>query len=191
MKALIRAVVLVAACAGMAGPAWADRYSSTITLFRHAGASGSYFEKSYGYAVFPTIGKGGLAVGGAYGRGRVYQHGRAVGATSMTQVSVGFQAGGEGYSEIIFFEDKASFDKFAAGDFALGANVGAVAITAGASASAGTSGTTAAISGDKNDAKTAGGYFEGLAVFTIAKGGLMYEATVAGQKFSYRPLKGH
>jgi lipid-binding SYLF domain-containing protein len=190
MKTLLRTLTMFAMLAGTAAPAWADHYSDTIALFRNAGESGTFFAKSYGYAVFPSIAKGGLGVGGAYGRGRLYQRGRPVGETSVTQLSVGFQAGGQGYSEIIFFEDKLSFDKFTAGNFELGANVGAVAITAGASASAGTSGASAGASGYKKDATTAGRYFEGVAVFTIAKGGLMYEATVAGQKFSYKPLRG-
>jgi len=187
MKSLLRSLAVLWILAGTAAPAWADHYSDTIALFRKAGESGTFFAKSYGYAVFPSIAKGGLGVGGAYGRGRLYQHGKPVGATSVTQLSVGFQAGGQGYSEIIFFEDKLAFDKFTTGNFEFGANVGAVAITAGASASAGTSGTSAGASGNKKDATTAGGYFEGIAVFTIAKGGLMYEATVGGQKVSYKP----
>jgi lipid-binding SYLF domain-containing protein len=169
------------------GAALADAYSDTATLFRHAGTSAGFFGTSYGYAVFPTIGKGGFGIGGAHGDGRVYEHGRYVGDTSMTQVSFGFQFGGQAYSEIIFFQDKRAFDAFTNGKFALSGNVSAVAITAGASASAGTAGSSASASGGENDARTAGTYQDGLAVFTIAKGGLMYEAAVAGQRFSYRP----
>jgi lipid-binding SYLF domain-containing protein len=169
-----------------ARPAVADDYSDTTALFKNAGASAAFFKSSYGYAVFPTIGKGGLLVGGAHGKGRVYQKGKYIGDTSMTQVSVGFQAGGQAFSEMIFFEDQRALDEFTSGNFAFSGNVSAVAITAGASASAGTGGTGAGASGGKKDATTAGDYQKGVAVFTIAKGGLMYEASVSGQKFSYK-----
>jgi lipid-binding SYLF domain-containing protein len=171
----------------VAGPAFADSYSDTISLFKEAGASAGFFRSSYGYAVFPTVGKGGFIVGGAHGKGRVYRHGRLVGNTTVTQVSVGFQAGGQAYSEIIFFETKLDLARFESGKFALGAQASAVAITASASASAGTAGTSAGASGTEENATTTGRYQDGLVVFTIAKGGLMYEAAVAGQKFSYEP----
>src|ERR1022692_3650679 len=105
----------------------------------------------------------------------------------MTQLSCGFQMGGQAYSEIIFFEDQRAFNEFTSGSFTFSGDVSAVAITAGASASAGTGGSTAGASGGKKDATTAGGYQKGVAVFTIAKGCLMYQAAVAGQKFSYEP----
>jgi lipid-binding SYLF domain-containing protein len=165
----------------------ADEYSDTITLFKNAGKSAAYFQHSYGYAVFPTIGKGGLVVGGAHGNGHVYKHGSYVGDSSMTQLSVGFQAGGQAYSQIVFFEDQRSFDEFTKGNFEFGADVNAVAITAAAGASAGTTGASAEASGGMKDAKTAGKYYKGVAVFTIVKGGAMYQATVAGQKFSFTP----
>ena len=167
-------------------PALADSYRDTIALFENAGASAGFFKSSYGYAVFPTIGKGGLGIGAAHGSGQVYQKRKYIGDTSMTQVSIGFQAGGQAYSEIIFFEDQRALDEFTSGNFSFSGNVSAVAITAGASASAGTGGTTAGASGGKKDATTAGQYQKGVAVFTIAKGGLMYEASVGGQKFSYK-----
>ena len=173
----------------IAGPVLADKYSDTVTLFQNAGQSASFFGKSYGYAVFPTIGKAGLGIGGAHGDGRVYEHGKYVGDTKMTQLSVGFQAGGQAFSQIIFFADKRAFDEFTSGHFAFGANASAVVITAAASGSASTTGTTGAASGGKKDATTAGEYHDGTAVFIIAKGGLMYEASVSGQKFSYKPLK--
>ena len=168
---------------------WADEYTDTINLFKNAGHSAAFFHNCYGYAVFPTIGKGGLIVGGAHGDGHVYAQGKRVGETSMTAVTFGLQAGGEGFSEIIFFKDKRAFDEFTSGNFEFGADANAVAITAGASAGTGTTGNTAAASGGKNDAKTAGKYYKGMAVFTIAKGGLMVEAALKGQKFSYKPLK--
>ncbi len=166
---------------------WAGSYSDTITLFKNAGESGAFFNNCYGYAVFPTIGKGGFVVGGAHGSGRVFVHGHYVGDTSMNQVSVGFQAGGQAYSQIVFFENKAAFDDFTKGNFEFGADVNAVAITAAAGTSIGTTGASADASGGMKDARTAGKYYKGLAVFTIVKGGAMYQATVAGQKFSYSP----
>jgi lipid-binding SYLF domain-containing protein len=170
-----------------AGVAHANKYTDTVNLFRNNGESGSFFQKSYGYAVFPTVGEAGLGVGGAYGKGRVYVHGKLVGDTTMSQLSVGFQAGGKAYSQIIFFEDKRALDEFESGSFEFSAGASAVAITAGASASAGTSGASAGASGGEKNATATGVYNKGMAVYTIAKGGLMYTATIAGQKFSYTP----
>jgi len=169
--------------------ALADEYTDTIEVFRKAGESGQFFNKSYGYAVFPTIGKGGIGIGGAYGTGRVYANGQHVGDTSMTQVTIGFQLGGQAYSQIIFFQDQRSFKEFTSGNFEFGAQATAVAITAGASAQATTGGSSAGASAGKHDAKTVGQYNKGMAVFTVAKGGLMYEASIGGQKFSYKPKK--
>ena len=169
-------------------PAWADEYQDTINIFKNAVESKSFFNNAYGYAVFPTIGKGGLGVGGAYGEGRVYEKGKYVGDTKMSQLSIGFQAGGQGYSQIIFFQDKRALDEFRSGNFEFGANVNAVVITAAASGTASTAGASAGASGGKKDATTAGEYHKGMAVFQIVKGGLMYEASVSGQKFSYKPL---
>ncbi len=167
--------------------AWADDYAETITVFKGAGESGQFFKKAYGYAVFPTIGKGGLGVGFAHGQGRVYAGGKYVGDTTMNQVTVGFQLGGQAYSQIIFFEDKRAFDEFTSGNFEFGAQATAVAITAGASASGGTAGSSAGASSGPHDAKTVGNYNKGMAIFTVAKGGLMFEASIGGQKFSYTP----
>ncbi|MCG6864006.1 MAG: hypothetical protein LJE58_01100 [Thiogranum sp.] len=166
----------------------ADEYSDTVKVFQDAGESGEFFAKSYGYALFPTIGKGGIGIGGAYGKGRVYAQGNYVGNASMTQVTIGFQLGGQAYSQIIFFEDKRAFDEFTGGNFEFGAEASAVAITAGASARASTTGSSAGASGGKYDATTASsGFRKGMAVFTVAKGGLMYEASIGGQKFNYTP----
>ena len=107
----------------------------------------------------------------------------------MTQVTIGLQFGGQAYREIIFFENKAAFDAFTTGNFEFGAQASAVAITAGASAQTGTTGTTTGASTTQKDATTAAKYSDGMAVFTVAKGGLMYEASVGGQKFSYTPKK--
>jgi lipid-binding SYLF domain-containing protein len=165
----------------------ADKYHDTIALFKNAGESAKFFDKSHAYAVFPTIGEGALGVGGAHGKGRVYAHGKWVGNVTMNQVSVGLQLGGKAFSQIIFFEDKRALDEFESGSFEFGADASVVAITAGASASTGTNGADAGISGGMKDATTRGEYKKGVAVFTIAKGGLMGQAAVAGQKFSYTP----
>src|SRR5215471_19082583 len=132
--------------------AWADDDADTIALFKNAGQSSHFFSNSYGYAVFPTIGKAGLGIGGAHGDGRVYEKGKRIGETSMTQLSVGLQAGGQGYSEIIFFKDKRALDEFTSGNFEFGAGVEAVAITAAASAEAGTTGSEAGASGGSKNA---------------------------------------
>ena len=176
------AALLLPLAGAVAGP-----YGDTVRLFQNAGESAGYFHDSYAYAVFPTIGKGGFVVGGAHGTGHVYELGKYIGTASMTQVSVGFQAGGQAYSQIIFFKDKRALDEFTSGQFAFDAGVSAVAITAAASGSVGTEGATGAASGGKKDALTSGSYYKGVAVFTIVKGGAMYQATVAGQKFSYKP----
>ncbi len=169
--------------------AWADSYHDTLKVFQDAGQSSEFFENSYGYAMFPSIAKAGFVIGGAGGKGRVYENGTYVGDTSMGQLSVGLQLGAQGFSQIIFFKDKAAFDKFTSGNFEFGVGVSAVVITAAASASAGTTGSTASASGGKNNALTEGDYIGGMAVFTVIKGGLMYETVLAGQKFEYTSLK--
>ena len=160
--------------------AHSDEYVDTIAVFKESPGSALFFDKAYGYAVFPTIGKAGLVVGGAHGTGRVYEQGQYVGDTSLTQLSIGFQAGGQAFSEIIFFENKAAFDIFTAGNFEMAATAQATAITASASASATASAT-------RDEAATAAEYYKGMSIFTVAKGGLMYEASIAGQKFTYKP----
>jgi len=171
-------------------PAQADEYSDTINAFRNAGESGKFFDTAYGYAVFPTIGKAGFVVGGAYGEGRVYAAGQYVGNVSMTQVTAGWQLGAQAFSQIIFFQNQTAYQEFTSGNFEFSAQAAAVAITAGVSADASTTGGLAAgASGGRNDATTVhGGYRRGLAVFTIARGGLMFEVALGGQKFKYTPL---
>jgi lipid-binding SYLF domain-containing protein len=185
-KALLTACVLLLAVEG----AWADKYQATIEVFRQAGESASFFENSYGYAVFPTVGKAGLGVGGAVGEGLVYLSGDAglVGKTTVTQLSIGWQLGGQAYSMIVFLQDRRAFEEFTSGNFEFSAQAEAVAITAGVSAAARTSGSSVTASGTEYDAATAGRYYKGMAVFTVTKGGLMYEASIGGQKFSYKPL---
>ena len=185
LMALAWMSLLVGPVASPGGAAFADEYADAIGLFKQVGASAGFFSSSYAYVVFPTIMKGGFFVGGARGKGRVYERGHYVGESTMTQVSLGFQLGGQAYSEIVFLETRQDLIRFESGRFALGAQASAVAVTAGASASASTAGTAAGASGTSESATTAGGYQDGIAVFTIAKGGLMYEAAVAGQNFSY------
>jgi lipid-binding SYLF domain-containing protein len=186
-KHFLQFLALVAMALPIA-PAWADAYGDTIEVFKKAGQSGAFFDKSYGYAVFPTIGKAGVGIGGAHGDGRVYAKGKHVGNTSMTQVSIGAQIGGQAYSQIIFFEDERAFKEFTGGNFEFGAEASAVVITAAASGKGSTTGSSAGASGGKHDAKTAGKYHKGMATFTVAKGGLMADASVSGQKFKYKPI---
>lgn len=189
MQAAITVSTLIAMFTLLTAPTVrADEYDDTIAIFNNAGQSGDYFDKSYGYAIFPTVGKGGLGVGAAHGSGRVYAQGKHIGNATMNQLSVGLQAGGQAFSQLIFFQDRRALEEFTSGNFEFGANVQAVAITAAAGASAGTGGTSAGASGGKKDATTVGKFHEGVAVFTVAKGGLMYEASIAGQKFKYKPL---
>jgi len=126
------------------------------------------FAKAYGYAVFPTVGKGGIGIGGARGKGYVYQRGRLIGRSTLTQVTIGFQLGGQAYSEIVFFNTSAALENFKSGRLKLDAQASAVALTARAAADL--------------------AYRDGVAIVTMAKGGLMYEASVGGQKFSFRPV---
>jgi lipid-binding SYLF domain-containing protein len=187
MKHLIRTLALIPLMLASMGAAHAGSYTDTIAIFKNAGASATFFDRSYAYALFPTVGSGALGVGGAYGKGRVYVHGVYSGDATLGQVSVGFQAGGKAYSEIIFFEDKRALDEFESGNFEFGADASVVAVTAGANAGAATNGASSGVSAGQNDATTHGIYQKGMAVFTVAKGGLMFSASIAGQKFSYSP----
>lgn len=139
-----------------------------ITAFKKMDPSlGAFFSGAYGYAVFPSIGKGGIGIGGAAGKGLIYKGGTLQGGSKMTQVTVGFQFGGQEYSEVIFFEDTDAYSRFIDNKYQFAAQASAVALKSGISA----------------DAK----YTDGVAVFTMAKGGLMYEASVGGQKFKFVP----
>ncbi len=185
MKIILRIVLLSTILSLAFSSAWADEYSDTKKMFEDSGLS-NMFASSYGYALFPTIGKAGFVIGGAYGKGRVYVQDKYYGDTAMTQATIGFQIGGSGFSQIVFFQDKRAFAEFITGNFEFGADVEAVALTASVGASANTGGSSATVSGGKNNAKIGeSGYNKGMATFTITKGGLMYEASVGGQKFSY------
>jgi len=129
---------------------------------------GKIFSDAVGYAVFPTVGKGAIGIGGARGKGWVYQGGGVIGKSTLTQVSIGFQLGGQAYSEIVFFQTRQALDNFKLGHLKLDAQASAIALTARASADL--------------------AYRNGVAIVTMAKGGLMYEASVGGQKFSFTPV---
>ena len=190
MQSVFRAVSLLLLFMLGAPATWADKYDDALYSFKRAGESAAFFDTAYGYALFPTIGKAGLVVGGSYGEGRVYVQGRHVGNSKVGQGTIGLQAGAQAFSQIIFFENEQSFKDFTAGNYEFSAQATGVIITAGASAEANTGGGMAAgASGGRNDATTAhAGYRKGMAVFTIAKGGLMGEISLGGQKFSFTPL---
>jgi len=177
----------------MAQPALADDVDTAIENFRGAGA-GDFIDNAYGYAVFPSIGKGGIGIGGAHGKGEVFRGGKKVGKTKMSQITYGLQLGGQVYSQMIFFRDERAFDDFTSGNFEFGAQATAVALTAGAQASTSTGGggnTSSGTDADSSKVNASEKQYDGrsgMAVFTIAKGGLMYEATLGGQKFKYEPL---
>ena len=177
---------------GLTSAGWAAEakdYSSTINIFKDSPAVKSFFDNSYGYAVFPVIGKAGFIVGGSYGEGQVYQGGTVTGKSTVIEGSIGFQAGAEAFREIIFFKDKRAYDEFTSGNFEFDATAQAVAITVGAQAEAGTSGVSAGASaGPKTGAHMKNEYHRGMATFVHAEGGLMYEFSVGGQKFTYTPL---
>jgi lipid-binding SYLF domain-containing protein len=177
---------LLRAAEGIPGRTVQLQVQGALKEFEQAAQLASFFEDSYGVAIFPTVGKGGLGVGGAHGTGWVFREGQLVGRAKMTQVTIGFQAGGQAYAQVIFLEDETTFKNFTSGDFQLGAQASAVAIKAGANASASTAGGATSGAGD---AQAKRGYTDGLAIFTKAKGGFMYEASVGGQKFSYRAVR--
>lgn len=132
------------------------------------GLMSNLFNNAYGYVIFPNVGKGGIGIGGAAGNGIVFERGNIIGKAKLTQVSVGFQFGGQAYREVIFFETKADLDRFKENKIEFSAQASAVAATAGASANV--------------------KYRDGVMIFTQQKGGLMYEASVGGQKFNYSPF---
>ncbi len=126
------------------------------------------FNNAYAYVIFPNVGKGGLGVGGASGKGVVYQRGKLIGTATLTQITVGFQAGGQSYREVIFFENEKDLNRFKENNIELSAQASAVAVTEGAAGNA--------------------KYVDGVMIFSQTKGGLMYEASIGGQTFKYRVL---
>ena len=171
----------------LANPVQADKFTDTIEVYKKSESAQPFFKSAYGYAVFPTVGKGGMVIGGAYGKGQVYRGGKVTGETSLIKATIGFQLGGQAFSEMIFFEDKRAYDDFISGNFEFDASASAVAITAGAQAKAGTEGSTASASAGPATGKQAGSsYRKGMAIFVHIKGGLMYEAAIGGQKFNFK-----
>ena len=171
---LLTALLLLAAPVALASDdgALISDARAVVQTFRKKDANiEKFFGHAAGYAVFPTIAKGGFVVAGAGGDGVLFVGGQAMGKSSMGQASVGFQLGGQTYSEIIFFENASTLNEFKKGNFALAAQASAVALSAGAAAAA--------------------NYENGVAIFTATKTGLMYEASVGGQKFGYQPFGSH
>jgi len=174
----------------LANPVQADKFTDTIEIYKKSEAVQPFFKNAYGYAVFPTVGKAGIGIGGSYGKGQVYQGGKVTGEVSLIKGSIGFQLGGQAFSQMIFFEDKRAYDEFTSGEFEFDASASAVAITAGAQAKAGTEGATAGVSAGPATGKQAKtSYYKGMVVFVHTKGGLMYEASIGGQKFNFKPKK--
>ena len=192
-KRFLVGVALVALLVAL--PAAAARkvqdYSETIDDFKKIPVVAEFFGKAHAYAVFPTVGKGGLGVGASHGKGQVYLNGEVIGFTSTTDVSIGLQAGGQAYSQVIFFENGDALQRFTSGNFEFSASAEAIAVQAKVEAKASTesSGASASESKTADKAMTTPKYQEGVAVFTMAKGGLMYAATIAGQKYTYKSMK--
>ena len=187
----LRAVVIAAVALATSNMALAqdvDDYSKTIELFRGIPQVAPYFESAYGYAVWERIGRGGLGIGGATGRGQVYVGGKVTGFSRLSDITIGAQAGGQAYRQVIFFENKAAYDKFIGGKFEFDASASAVAVTTSAQASAGTQGTSATAAAGNPSAGAGSGYQGGMQTFTLAVGGLMYAATIGGQRYNFRAV---
>ena len=190
MKSMILRLAYLLIAVFLSCSSYADEFGAPIKTFKESPEGQKFFQNSYGYAVFPTIGKGGFGIGMAHGKGQVYVGDQITGKSSVTQVSVGAQVGAQAYSQIIFFEDKRAYDEFTSGNFEFSAQVSAVAITAGAQAQAGTAGKSASANPGARDAGAQEAkYYKGMAVLVHAKGGFMYEASLGGQKYNFQPIK--
>ena len=164
-------------------------YTNTLNVFKSSPVVQPFFENCYGYALFPTVGKAAFVVGGAYGEGQVYRGGKVTGSAQLMHASFGLQLGGKAFSEIVFFQDKRAYDTFTSGNFEFDAKMSAVAVTAGAQAQVGSGGKTAsATAGPKTGAQAETQYKNGMATFVHAKGGLMAEMALGGQKFTFKPF---
>ncbi len=169
---LMAASVLALTIAGIGQGAWAavteqDVKTALAEFERTNPKIKPFMESAYGYAVFPTVAKGAIGIGGAHGDGLVYEKSKLIGSTSLSQITIGFQLGGQAYRQLIVFQNKQALDRFKGGNFEFDAQASGVAVTAGISFDA--------------------AYEHGVAIFTMAKGGLMYEASIGGQKFSFTP----
>jgi len=146
-----------------------DVMSTLRTLKSEDPSLDEFMSKGHSYAIFPSVGKGGLIAGGAYGRGEVYQGGRMIGYADLSQATIGAQAGGQEFSELIVFESPNALERFKSNSLRFAAEASAVALKSGAAKSA--------------------KYENGVAVFTRPTGGLMFEAAIGGQSFSFQPVK--
>ena len=162
-----------------------EECNEALTKFKQLGDVPKRMSEAYGYAVLPTIGKGGVGIGGAAGTGCVFANGKHTGNVSMKQVTIGWQLGGQAYSQIVLFKNEDTYLEFTNGNFEFGADASAVALTYGAAAGANTQGASATA----GDTRAAGAWKRGMAIYTLAKGGLMYEASIGGQKYKFKPLK--
>jgi len=177
MKATItkRVTVLAAVLAAAVASAWAadslqSEAQQAIQTFKQKDPTlDTYFNTAAGYAVFPGVTEGGFIVGGARGKGVVYQNGKAIGQATVTKATIGAQAGGQSFSEIIFFQTPETLRQFKSSNFELSAGVGGVVAAEGA-------------------AQTAA-YQQGVAVFTLPKSGVMGKAAIGGQKFKFQPFE--
>lgn len=186
-RSIIVSMIAIVTLVLVPGSVLADKYADTMAVFKKSATVQPFFENAYGYAVFPTVAKAGIGIGGSYGTGQVYAQGKVTGEASLIKATFGLQLGGQAFSQMIFFEDKRAYDEFTSGEFEFDASASAVAITAGVQAKAGTGGATAsATAGPATGAQAAAGYHKGMAVFIHAKGGLMYEAAIGGQKFNFK-----
>lgn len=160
----------------------------TLEIFRGIPQVAPYFDTAYGYAVWPRIGRGGLGIGASRGRGQVYVGGEMTGFSTHTEVSIGLQAGGQTYRQIIFFQSREAYDIFTRDSFEFDAQAQAVAVTASAEAGAGTTGARASAGAGTPSSAAGGGYQDGMQIFTMAEGGLMYKATIAGQRYNFEAV---
>ena len=171
---LIALVVLLAILpfqmTGQYNPVALEKAEETMAAFKAKDSKFEiYFEDAYGYAVFPSVGKGAFVVGGAHGSGTAFEQGEPIGKARITQLTIGFQAGGQAYRQIIFFETQEDLQRFKDNKIEFAAQASAVAVNEGASTNL--------------------AYNDGVAVFTMTKGGLMYEASLGGQQLTYKPYK--
>jgi lipid-binding SYLF domain-containing protein len=179
---------LLAILAG-AGLAAADEYADAIRRFESSPEVQTFFKNCYAFALFPTVGKAAVVVGGAFGEGKVFRQGKVTGKAQLMHASFGLQLGGKAFSEIVFLQDKRAYDAFTGGEFEFDASMSATAVTAGVEAKAGTGGKTAgATAGPNTSVQAKTEYRNGMAAFVHQKGGLMAGMSVGGQKFRFEPL---
>ena len=179
-------------CISFLAVSWvsADEYNGTMDLFESSPVLKPYFDNSFGYAVFPRVGKGGVFFGASHGKGKVYKLGQVVGAVELNEFTIGLQFGGQSFSEIIFFQDERAFEEFTTGAFEIDASISAAAVTLGLQAQLGTGGTSASTGKGASSTKQAdNGYSKGFAIFVHPRGGLMFEMSVGGQGFVYKPIE--